>query len=592
MRHSVGRSLAICLLLSSLAQGQDTAPELNPLAEQAALVLKERCYRCHGGAGKARDLDVLSREDLLQTRGSGENRFAFITPGQPETSQLLDAIENGYMPQQGSPEDQAMTADERALIRKWIVAGAPFPKRRAVQFISDKQVLSTIRDHLLKAKANDRQFLRFFTFTHLQNNETISELDLRYYRAALMIAVNSLSQEPELQILKALPGTGESVYVVDLRKLGWDRRRLWEQILRQYPYGLKYDFVKDEELQQLGKDVFLLAGGDLPYLRADWFVVSATQPPLYHELLDIPNHLNGLLAKNRLNIDLNQNFLTDNLHRSGYAKSGVSSQNRLLERHTSLATKYLWISWDFLPRRAKADLVRFPLGPVFRGNPYLAQAFEHDGGEVIWSLPNGMQAYMLVKGDGTRIDSGPVDVVFDRDAILGTPSIINGISCMYCHRKGMIGGFRDEIRGADALGGEARDKVLKLYPTHEEMQNLVKQDEGVFMRALEQLIGPILKIGDDANKSIGEFPEPVGKVAQMYSRDLTAREMALELGIEKPELLQAKIESNRELLRYGLGTIVQQPPGTLKREKWDSRNGTSLMQDVVVELRLGTPTIH
>ena len=163
---------------------------------------------------------------------------------------------------------------------------------------------------------------------------------------------------------------------------------------------------------------------------------------------------------------------------------------------------------------------------------------------------------------------------------------------MYCHRKGLIGGFRDEIRGADALGGEARDKVLKLYPTHEEMQNLVKQDEGVFMRALEQLIGPILKIGDDANKSIGEFPQPVGKVAQMYSRDLTAREMALELGIEKPELLQAKIESNRELLRYGLGTIVQQPPGTLKREKWDSRNGTSLMQDVVVELRMGTPTIH
>ena len=83
----------------------------------------------------------------------------------------------------------------------------------------------------------------------------------------------------------------------------------------------------------------------------------------------------------------------------------------------------------------------------------------------------------------------------------------------------------------------------------------------------------------------------MGKVAEMYSRDLTPRELALELGIEKPEVLQAKVDANRELLRYGLGTIVQNPPGTIKREKWESRDGTSLMQDVTVELRLGTPVI-
>ena len=48
---------------------------------------------------------------------------------------------------------------------------------------------------------------------------------------------------------------------------------------------------------------------------------------------------------------------------------------------------------------------------------------------------------------------------------------------------------------------------------------------------------------------------------------------------------------HRELLRYGLGTIVQNPLGTIKREKWESRYGTSLMQDVSVELRMGTPWI-
>ena len=592
MKHLVGRITAIFLLLSSLAQAQDSSPELNQLADQAALILKERCSRCHGGSAKQAGMDVLSRENLVQLRGDVGSQFAFVVPGSVEKSQLLGALEGDYMPQQGSPEAKAMTADERALIRKWVEAGAPFPKRRVVEFISDKQVLSAIREYLLKAKADDRQYLRFYTFTHLKNNESVSEYDLRLYRAALAKAVNSLSQERDIHLPQVLPATGDSVYVIDLRKLGWDRRNLWGQILRHYPYGLKYDYVKDEDLKQLGKDVALLAGGDLAYLRADWFVVTATQPPLYHVMLDIPDHLNALLAKDRLNINLTNNFVKDNIQRSGYAKSGVSKQNRLLERNTSTATPYFWISWDFLPRRAKGDLVRFPLGPVFEGNPYRKQAFEHDGGEIIWSLPNGLQAYMLVKADGTRIDSGPVEVVFDRSAILGTPSIINGISCMYCHRDGMIKEFRDEIRGADALGGDAREKVLKIYPPHEEMQKLVQQDQDIFMRALERVIGPILKTGNDAKKSISEFPEPVGKVAEMYSRDLTPREIALELGIEKPELLQAKIDANRELLRYGLGTIVQKPPGTIKREKWDSRDGTSLMQDVSVELRLGTPIVH
>ena len=62
---------------------------------------------------------------------------------------------------------------------------------------------------------------------------------------------------------------------------------------------------------------------------------------------------------------------------------------------------------------------------------------------------------------------------------------------------------------------------------------------------------------------------------------------------QKIETLQAKIEANRELLKLGLGTLSQDPPGTLKREKWETIDGTSFMQDVAVELRLGaTPVQH
>ena len=31
-----------------------------------------------------------------------------------------------------------------------------------------------------------------------------------------------------------------------------------------------------------------LTGSDLPALRADWFVATATRPPLYHTVLDLP----------------------------------------------------------------------------------------------------------------------------------------------------------------------------------------------------------------------------------------------------------------------------------------------------------------
>ena len=583
--QSLVKMLSICCILQS-ANAADVTPE------NATKILRERCYRCHGGAAKEAGLDVLSLANLTEQRGDSSSPSAFVVPGKPDESMLIDVLDGGedsYMPQGGSPEAKNMTQEEKDLLREWVAAGALFPEVKSRSFISETDILKAMRDYLLSVNADDRGNIRFVTFTHLHNNPDVSDLDLRYYRAALSKAINSLTKEREIILPIALPGTDESVYVIDLHRLGWDRRHLWESILGKYPYGLKFDFIRDETQKQLWKDVVQFSGAEVPYLRADWFVVTATQPPLYHQLLDIPETLMELEAE--LNLNILDNFLEGKVARSGYAKSGVSKQNRLLERHESPGTPYFWISYDFLPRRAKGDLSRFPLGPQFEHNPFNNQAFDHDGGEAIWSLPNGMQAYMLVDGKGARIDAGPIDVVFDRSAVLGTPKIINGISCIYCHRNGMITDFRDELRQAETLGGAPRDHVLKIYPTDDTMQRLVKQDQDLFLRSLEKVVGPFLKVGDDAKKLISEFPEPVGKVAEMYSRDLTARAMALELGVEKVEILQAKIDANRDLLRFGLGTMTQNPPGTLKREKWETQDGTSLMQDVASQLRMGLPYV-
>ncbi|MEI7702046.1 MAG: c-type cytochrome domain-containing protein [Planctomycetia bacterium] len=593
--------LLLCLLvfvLSSVSACADepaagTGSEADVLAVQATQVLSSRCLRCHGGPAVEAGLDVSSRDSLIQERGAAGNTYFFVNPGQPDASRLVEAIGGGadsYMPQSGSPEAQAMTQKEKELLVRWVVAGAPFPQTRAVTFVSETQVLEAIRSYQLSLRLADRDQIRFYSLTHLQNNAGVSERDLRLYRAALIKTLNSLSSQPELYTPELVPGTQDTVYAVDLRKLGWDQRPVWGSIQSKYPYGLRPGNEQTDEgerLADLFREVALFSGAELPVLRADWFIVNATQPPLYHEIMDLPATLTVL--EEQLELNLQQNFLDGRLQRSGFARSGVSRQNRLLERHTSPRTKYFWISYDFLPRRARGDLPRFPLGPQFDGHPFPVQAFAHDGGEAIWSLPNGLQAYILLDAKGARIDAGPIEVVFDRSAILGAPSIINGISCIACHRAGMITEFRDEIRTANAVAGEAAKKVRQLYPQQDDMQALVQQDQKLFVEAQQQLLGPILCVGPDAGKQVLDFPEPVGKVAEMYSRDLTPGDVSLELGYANVEQMQQEIRANRELLLLGMGTLIQSPSGTLKREKWETVDGTSLMQEVAVALRLGVP---
>ena len=74
--------------------------------------------------------------------------------------------------------------------------------------------------------------------------------------------------------------------------------------------------------------------------------------------------------------------------RAGFQNSGVSRNNRLIERHAG-HIGYFWTSYDFSGAHPKAGLFQFPLGP---GGEF---GFQYDGGETIFSLPNGFQGYYL-----------------------------------------------------------------------------------------------------------------------------------------------------------------------------------------------------
>lgn len=581
------------LIVVSLLLVANPTPAADDLGQSAYDVLKKFCYDCHGVSYKVPDFHVLNLDSLVKTRGTEGAHYTYVVPGKLDESSLWDYVSGDapQMPLAGSKQAKEMTAAHRDVLKRWIEAGAPFPKTRSATKLTEALVYKGVLDYILKADVESQPFLRFFSLAHLANNPAVQDLDLRLTRAALSKAINSLTRERLPVIPEIVPGTEETVLAVDIRRLGWHRKNLWIEILKEYPYGLDYEKAQDDpELKRAATTALRLTGGDLPMVRADWFVATATRPPLYHTLLDIPTKLDVL--EQQLGVDFKGAFkdtssASQTLARAAFGRSGVSSQNRLIERIETSTGLYYWISYDFKPRKARSDLVRFPLGPKFTGNEFSRFAFDHDGGEVIFSLPNGMQGYMLVDHLGNRIDIGPPEIVNDITALTGNPAIINGVSCMNCHRQGMIAEFRDEIRLAKAVSGKVQEKVESLYPTREAMQSLVAQDESRFLTALEKITGPFQKVGDDASRPISELAEPVGAVVRNYVRDLGPEELALELGLASGADLISTIRANPDLQRFGLGTLTQSPPGTLKREKLETRDGTSLLQDIAVQVRRG-----
>ena len=232
----------------------------------------------------------------------------------------------------------------------------------------------------------------------------------------------------------------------------------------------------------------------------------------------------------------------------------------------------------------RGNLLEFPLGPRFPGNRFDDQAFEQAGGEVIFNLPNGLQGYMLVNAKDKRLDTpAPVAIVSDRSETSGTPEIVNGLSCMACHASGMKP-FHDEIRHFPAVFAEIREQVERLHPPANEMDRLLAQDEDLFLRKLDEAIGPFLRSGELAKADIRELVrrvnEPIGAVARRYAGDLNAESVAAELELGGVDSLQGAIRGNPKLQELGLGPLLDNH--ALKRELWDAA-GLSLFHRVVPE---------
>lgn len=580
------RSTLTALILASLAAvpGLTRADQPDPqLAERAFAVFKKYCHQCHGKDGKfeVEGFNVLDHKVLTDKESS------YIVPGKPDDSEIWKRVAKNSMPPKKIAERPS--DEDKASLKKWIEAGAPAvgsspgtPTPVARKFRSEKELMSTMQEDLRRAMPQDRPYLRYFTFANLANNPAVSERDLRLYRAALSKVANSLSWENGIVIPRPVDKE-QTVFAVDVRDLGWDKRDLWSELLRVYPYGMSHESDRDAEMRTLSDELTNMTRCEIPCIRADWFVNTATRPPLYHTFLDLPKTAGELEAK--LGVNVQRNIERNRAARGGFANSNISAQNRMVERHPASYGAY-WKSYDFKPGNHRSNLFQFPLGPKHRNNAFNQFAFEQDGGEIIFNLPNGLQGYLLIDTRDRRIDAGPTDVVGDSTKASGTTVIITGLSCMTCHNTGMKP-FKDSVRNGLAVLGEARLKGEQLYRDPKQMDPLVKQDEERFVKALDQATGGFLKIGADKDKDIRKFDEPVRSLADFYQRDLGPVEVACELDYADPKTLQEIIRTNRELKTLGMGPLVE--GNAIKREDWEKIKATSLYQDVARKLDKGTP---
>lgn len=574
-------------LLLAETSASDQPLKGDDLTKAAISILKENCYQCHGVDFKAPGLDILHHDSLMADRG--EDRDPYITPKNLEESLVWRYISTDYMPPKGPLSD-----DDKSIVKKWIEKGAPWVEanRKPRGFITETDILDAIYQDLVDHDDTDRRFQRYFTITHLYNNPAITDAELRLYRAALSKAVNSLSDQHQIALPEAIDDA-KTIYNVDLRDYGWDDLKVWQKVLAAYPYGLKplsevsLDVDEDRaDALKMHKDIERIYGAaffdGIAYLRADWFAVTATRPPLYHALAKIPHTKKELLKQ--LGVNYESNLRRSRARRAGMVKSGVSGQNRLLEYHPSDFGAY-WESYDFLPNSSRSNLMRFPLGPKESiEKKFHSFAFEQAGGEIIFNLPNRLQGYMLTDEKGNRIDEGPVQIVWDSSYTSGSPVIVNGISCMSCHKDGMKD-IKDDVRSGIAIGStSAREKIGDLYASRKEMDELIKDSRREYLSRLEKTIGPFLRWGEDKNAPITRFPEPISTIARLHYKDLDRAKAASELGYASPE----DMPISTGMKRLGLGSLASE--GTVKRAFWEATDaGFSLFQEAARELEIASP---
>ena len=527
------------ITLTFMAFGFGSADAQQNLAQQVSAIFERNCLNCHGEHGAFTEEIIIEHTALIETGA--------VVPGKPIESELYkrllvnDPVKRMPLGQPQLPPAAILT------IGNWIQAGASDWEGTSAtdgSFITPKKMLDTIEKHVNSLSPFDRSFARYFTMTHLYNaGETIEALHA--YQRALSKLVNSLSWGRTIKVPQPIDPK-ETIFYIDLRDYEWEiGTNRWRLIETEYPYKIEFNAPTQTSLREQLTNLREAMDCEVPFIHVDWFLATASLPPLYHDILGFPETDRELEERLEVNVIENlRNAPGKRVWRAGFSDSGVSNNNRVVERHLSRYGAY-WKSYDFAGSVDTQNIFTHPL------------SFTHDGGEIVFNLPNGLQAYYLADAGGRRLDAAPINIVSNPAA--SDPTVRNGLSCIGCHTEGMKT-FEDQVRGVVEKNPNPpfdKARALQLYTEQTAMAVLVAEDTDRYKQALEATGGVFGGI------------EPVLRFHEAFQRPLDVAHAAAAVGLETETFLQ-EIRENAGLRNLGLLVLET---GTVKRDTWTSKFG-------------------
>ena len=469
--------------------------------------------------------------------------------------------------------------------------------------IRTADALRAIQADALKLNPSDQGKTRYFTLQTISNaGKSAGVLDAQ--RAAFKKTINSLSTKAALVKPPAVD-KDKIIYRLNLDDLNIDVATFDKIIAEFYPFAGSHEDIGTADsiaAERADKDLKEILGTDIYLIRMDWFNATATLPVLYQKLLALPTDLSDfeeqILGEKVALTDLGSanatsiekldkslikreggvnkvdrriaNILKNDVLRTGFDNSNVSFSNRIIERHAIAEGSY-WITYDFFNLKAgdlitdakgnqrqanqadldKHNINKSPLGPL--GTNGAEREFNHDGGEVIYSLPNGLFGYYLIDAKGTLLDKGPLNVVRQNSGPAEfSNAITNGLSCMSCHNTGLLKQADTIVSGLNAnrsdLSAEDFARINRIYnPSNFNAE--MDKDNARYNEAMKAL-------GVDVNK-----PDPVDQAFRLYNRALTKADVMAELDFNEKEFAQLLVDPEFN----GIFNALNTPQGSINR---------------------------
>lgn len=334
------------------------------------------------------------------------------------------------------------------------------------------------------------------------------------------------SIETPIYYERAIPGSQHYV--------GGRVQWMWEKYVKETKVTLA---TAEHVAPHYAEELFHLTGSQFPVYRTDWFCNYAMQSPAYERFQGNPKDFDAILKL--AGVDRKAFDRTAVLLRGAILRSEVTYRNRIVERiptDRNYGDGYLYNTLDYFTSIRRNDVIA-----------NLLQR-KRDAGEVIWSLPNGLQGYSLVaaEGDVEKV-IGFADAnkaALDNRTKRQIKVVMSGMSCVHCHAKGAIP-VADEARLTSTVEPGDLAKIGVSDKDHERVGDVYYgadingrffRDQAAYAAAIKALCGK-----DSAAVSLA-FED---MLFRYQDAPLGVDEVAIEMGYPKETVLSLVGEVSR-----------------------------------------------